>query len=144
MIRVAIHTTSRFPCTRSILRECVKQAFAKHDISSGEVSISLVGTRKMTELNEELMKHEGVTDVLSFPQFDPEQPDKHFPGLPSSQTAGSVKDAQNPTPLHHFGDIVVCYPVARTQAGKKGKMVDDQLCFLVDHGIQHLLGFHHD
>ena len=30
------------------------------------------------------------------------------------------------------------------EARKLGKMVDAQICFLVEHGLLHLLGFHHD
>jgi probable rRNA maturation factor len=72
--------------------------------------------------------------VLSFPQQDPEQPDKSFKEEP--------KDA--PALPRQLGDIVVCFPEAVKEAQKLGRMVDDQICFLVEHGLMHLLGYHHD
>ena len=159
MIQVSIRSTSQYPCSRKKLRETVRLVCDANGIEHGAVSILIVGTRRMKELNEGLMKHEGVTDVLSFPQIDHEQPEKHFPVAAASslsvQTSPQtlnrgfhgeplddavLADGQ----LRQLGDIVVCYPVARAEAAKKGKLVDDQLCFLVDHGMHHLLGFHHE
>ena len=88
----------------------------------------------MIELNEGLMKHQGVTDVLSFPQLDPEQPEKDFTEHPKNE----------PNFPRQLGDIVVCFPETVNEAKKLGRMVDDQMCFLVEHGLLHLLGFHHD
>jgi rRNA maturation RNase YbeY len=44
----------------------------------------------------------------------------------------------------HLGDIVVSFPEAVNNARKYGKMVDDQICFFIEHGMMHLLGYHHD
>lgn len=133
MITTAISVGSRYPVSRKAIRACVERVLTEHSVVEAEVSISVVGARQMTKLNEGLMKHEGVTDVLSFPQHDPEQPDKEF----------SVKIEQ-PNSTLMLGDVVVCFPEAVDQARKRGKMVDDQICFLVEHGLMHLLGFHHD
>ena len=86
----------------------------------------------MRELHTQYMQDPTITDVLSFPQYDPTQLDKNFPLL-------VVND-----PITVLGDIVVCFPEAVREARKLGKMVDDQICFLVEHGMLHLLGFHHD
>ncbi len=134
MVTVDISVGSRYPVNRKAIRERVQQVLSKHGVQEAELSVSVVGSRRMTFLNEKLMKHEGVTDVLSFPQADPEQPDKDFATSPSDFPA-------LPT---HFGDIVVCFPEAVNEARKKGRMVDDQICNLVEHGLMHLLGFHHD
>lgn len=83
----------------------------------------------MKELNESKLHHEGTTDVLSFPQHERHQLDD-FP-LP----------AEIPP---HLGDIVICYPVAVKAAQRYGKMVDEQIGFFLEHGLMHLLGYHHD
>jgi probable rRNA maturation factor len=134
MIQIDLSVGSRYPVGRKAIRSCVLRVLSEQGVTEAEVSISIVGSRKMILLNEGLMKHKGVTDVLSFPQHDPEQPEKDF--------SEPVKDAPQ-LPIH-LGDIVVCFPEAVKQAAKKGKMVDDQICFLVEHGLMHLLGHHHD
>jgi len=134
MVTVDISVGSRYPVNRKAIRDRVQHVLNQHGVQNAELSVSVVGTRRMIFLNENLMKHEGVTDVLSFPQSDPEQPDKDFAEKP--------KDA--PALPTHFGDIVVCFPEAVSEARKKGRMVDDQICNLVEHGLMHLLGHHHD
>lgn len=137
MIRVFIAVGSRYPVNRTMIRETVRRVLAEKGMEDAEVSVSVVGARKMIELNEGLMKHQGVTDVLSFPQMDPEQPDKDFP-IPLSPTSSATP----PIP-RQLGDIVVCFPEAVSAARKLGRMVNDHICFLVEHGLMHLLGFHH-
>lgn len=129
MFKVNFAVGTRFIVNRKKIRKQVESSFAMHRITKGEVNVSIVGNRRMKELNENLMKHEGTTDVLSFSQRDPGEGDL-FP--------------QAPDQLPHFGDIVICYPVAVQEAAKKGKLVDDMINFYVDHSIQHLLGFHHE
>ena len=43
-----------------------------------------------------------------------------------------------------LGDVVVCYPQAKRQAVSFKKLLDDEIEFLVLHGVLHLLGIHHD
>ncbi len=134
MITISISVGSRYPVNRKVIRSCIIEALTKRGVVDAEVSVSVVGSRRMTWLNEHLMKHTGVTDVLSFPQKDPEQADKEFPAVPKD---GPVLPTQ-------LGDIVVCFPEAVREARKLGRMVDDQINFLVEHGLMHLLGFHHE
>jgi probable rRNA maturation factor len=129
MIAVDLVVGSRYPLNRRRLRERVITVLTEHRITHGQVAISVVGTRKIKELNEGLLKHEGITDVLSFPQQN------------------SLHEARFPDPEGippHLGDIVICFPVAVQQAKRYGKRVDDQLCFYAEHGLLHLLGYHHD
>ena len=133
MISVALSVGSRYPVNRKFLRARIVAFLQKQGVEQAYVSVSIVGARRMIELNEGLMKHEGCTDVLSFPQHDPEQPDKDFPFR-----------LENLEELNVLGDIVVCFPEAVDEARKFGKMVDEQIAFLVEHGLLHLLGIHHD
>jgi len=122
---------SRFPVNRKKLRQTVERILAENKIEHAQVDVSIVGKRKMTQLNESKLKHEGETDVLSFPQHERNQLDEiSFPvpeGLPP-----------------HLGDVVISFPEAVRSAKRFGKMVDDQLCFYLEHGLMHLLGYHHD
>ncbi len=129
MIQVNLFVQSRYLVNRKKIRETVERVLTENQLSSAQVDVSIVGERKMKELNESKLKHEGTTDVLSFPQHERHQLDD-FPlpeGLPP-----------------HLGDIVVSFPEAVNNARKYGKLVDDQICFFIEHGLMHLLGYHHD
>lgn len=129
MILIQLSVGSRYPVNRQVLREKAASVLAAHNIDSAQLDISIVGTRKITQLNEKLLHHDGSTDVLSFPQHEKAQLDDF------------------PLPEHvppHLGDIVISFPAAVESAKRYGRRVDDQLCFYLEHGLLHLLGYHHD
>jgi probable rRNA maturation factor len=129
MIQTNLFVGSRFPIDRKKLRNCVVRVLAEHHVDHAQVDVSVVGARKIKELNESELKHEGRTDVLSFPQHEKNQ----------------LEDVPLPDSIPpHLGDVVICFPEAVRNAKKYGKRVDDQLCFYLEHGLLHLLGYHHE
>lgn len=129
MIITTLTVGSRYPVNRKKIRAYVAQILQEQGITDAQVDISIVGTRKIKELNESALKHEGTTDVLSFPQHERHQLND-FP-LPEGMPP-------------HLGDIVVSFPEAVKTAKRYGKLVDDQICFYIQHSIFHLLGYHHE
>ena len=130
MININIQADAKFPFDRAILREHLTKVLAKYRLTDKvEVDVQVVGKRKMCELHVVYMKLEGPTDVLSFPLNDP-QDDRPFMSSPDG--------------VLRLGDIVVCYPVAVEEALEKQCKVDDQIKFLAEHGLMHLLGYHHE
>ncbi len=129
MIIANVTVGSRYLVDRKRLRQTVVRVLKEHDIDHAQVDVSIVGKRKIKELNESQLKHEGTTDVLSFPQHERHQL-SDFP-LPEGVPP-------------HLGDVVISFPEAIASAKRFGKMVDDQLCFYLEHGLMHLLGYHHD
>lgn len=129
MITTNLFIGSRYPVNRKMLRQTVTRVLTEQGIESAQVDVSVVGQRKITELNEARLQHEGATDVLSFPQHERNQ--LHDFPLPEG------------TPPH-LGDIVISFPEAVKNAQRFGKMVDEQICFYLEHGLMHLLGYHHD
>jgi probable rRNA maturation factor len=129
MIHIELVVGSRYPVDRKKIRDRAIQVLSEHRITHGQIAISIVGARKITALNEGLLHHQGVTDVLSFPQQNT-----------TSETSFPLPEGMPP----HLGDIVICFPMAVAQAKRYGKRVDEQLCFYTEHGLLHLLGYHHD
>jgi probable rRNA maturation factor len=129
MIKLNFYIGSRYPVNRKKLRATAEKVLSEYKIDNAQLDLSVVGTRKIKSLNEERLNHSGVTDVLSFPHHEKNKIDD-FPIVQSD--------------LPHLGDIVICYPKAINDARRYGKKVDDQLCFYLEHGLMHLLGYHHN
>jgi probable rRNA maturation factor len=94
------------------------------------VSFAVVTDEAMRQLNRTHHDIDRSTDVLSFPYLD-------------DQSQNSEHDfflEENPI----LGDIALAYPTVVKQAEEKGKTIAEEILFLIDHGMDHLLGKHHD
>lgn len=145
MNSVFLSVGSRYPVDRKKIRHFVISFLLSQGLDNVSVNISIVGERKITELNETYLHHEGVTDVLSFPQYDKGSEVDYESTLdPRPQQSDVGEFVTPPTEQKLLGDIAVCFPEVVRQAMKRGKMVDDHICSLVEHGLHHLLGHHHE
>jgi len=122
MISVLISSESRYRVDREKIRQAVSSLLKGAGLVDVEVSISIVGARKIRTLNQKFRQIDTPTDVLSFPQ----------------------EEGRGPDGVLRLGDIIVCYPICREEARRDNKMVWEQMDFLVEHGLRHLLGEHHD
>lgn len=128
MISINFNVGSRYQVNRKLLRERAAKFLEANQVDNAIVDVHIVGARKIKELNEKKVGHEGITDVLSFPQYEPQEEGFALPrGVPK-----------------HLGDIAINFTMAVEQARKKGKLVDEQLWFYLEHGLLHLLGYHHN
>lgn len=133
MVKVDVLADSKFPVNRKAIRERVVAVLLKFKVNGDVgVSVMVVGDRKMRALNKKYRKLDKTTDVLSFPTFDPSQ---------NLDDSGFVQAAELGL---HLGDIVVSYPQAVTAASQKNRLIDEIVGDLVEHGLMHLLGYHHD
>ncbi|MCW2866277.1 MAG: ybeY [Marmoricola sp.] len=94
--------------------------------AQAELSVSIVDTATIAELNAKWMDKEGPTDVLAFPM------DELRPGLVNEEPEEGV-----------LGDLVLCPEVAAAQAVTAGHSTTAELDLLTTHGILHLLGYDH-
>jgi len=139
MLTANFKTESRFPVDRKKIREIINQTLDKQGLKNDcEISISIVGDRKMRGLNKKYLNLDETTDVLSFPL---ESEDKIIKRGTPDAPSGFVSP---PDGLLHLGDIVVSYPQALAQAAEKNIFVDQEINILIEHGVLHLLGIHHD
>jgi len=130
MITVLFSTESHYRVDRKKIKAALTQALQDKVFRDCEVSVSIVGDRRMKMLNKSYRNLDKTTDVLSFPQDDPSQPEK-TPFVPA------------PDNVLRIGDIVVSYPQAVSEARQWNKLVDDVIVLLVLHGLNHLMGIHH-
>ena len=123
-VSVPIYIESRYKVNRKRIKQAVVETLAKNNVVvPAEVSVAIIGDRKMRSLNKKYRDIDKTTNVLSF-----------------SQSEG---DSVPKTDKLYLGDVVISYPVVIDEASKYNKMVDDWTCELVEHGVLHLLGQHH-
>ena len=91
-----------------------------------ELSILLVDEDTMAAYHRRFMDLEGPTDVMSFPMDELRVPD----------------DEEEP-PQGLLGDIVICPSFTDAQAGGNGRTNQEEMEYLLVHGLLHLLGHDH-
>ncbi|MBM4126629.1 MAG: rRNA maturation RNase YbeY [Nitrospira sp.] len=113
--------------------------------SQSELSLELVGDRRMRRLNRMYRKKDRTTDVLAFPMRD----------IHAGVRQGArgkrprVKRKMLPSRAAHLvpdmlGDVVISVPTARRQAHASGRSLGDELAALLVHGVLHLCGYDHE
>lgn len=130
MSNILISSESRYPVKRKKIREAVNQFLAGQKITSEvEVSVAVVGDRKMKVLNKKYRDKDGTTPVLTFSLSDP-----------GSEHGYETGKWITPDRVMRLGDIVISYPQTVLAAAAEDKMVDEVLAEFVEHGLSNLLG----
>jgi len=139
MINIIVNSDSRYPINKLGIQAAVIDVLKQNNVSSGnlEIGISIVGDRKMHEINKQYRGQDSTTNILSFALEDPMSQNQlqHVPKV------GFVKA---PDKVLRLGDILISYPQVINDASLEGVSVEEELRFLVEHGTKHLLGIHHD
>ena len=94
----------------------------KYENRTGDLSIQIDTPDRIRELNRQFRNIDRVTDVLTFPAWEGEDP-----------LSGDG----------YLGDIMICYERASEQAIEYGHSLRRELAFLAVHGVLHLLGYDH-
>lgn len=125
-VKVLIYVESRYKINRKRVKAAVLSILEENRVDNLiEVSIAIVGDRKMGGLNKKYRNREGTTNILSFPLHEGES-------------------SRLPSDSMRLGDIVISYPQVIREAAQQELMVDDHIEDLVRHGMMHLLGLHHE
>ena len=125
-INVLIYVESRYKVNRKRIKTALSQVCEENKIQSKiEVSVAIVGDRKMKLLNKKYRDKEGTTNILSFPLAEGES-------------------SKLPNDVTRLGDIVISYPMVIKEASRDEVLVDEKVEELVRHGMLHLLGLHHE
>jgi len=96
--------------------ECVLNVLER---PASEVSVRLVTTAEIAELNETYRSKSSATNVLSFPaELSLDQVDI-------------------------LGDVIICTPIVASEAREFGKSYPERFRHMLVHGVLHLLGYDH-
>lgn len=125
LFSVPIFIESRYKVNRKRIKKTVSDTLTANGITGPcEVSVAIIGDRKMRSLNKKYRNLDKTTNVLSFSQLE-------------------GKTNVMPTDKMYLGDVVVSYPKVIEEAAKEKMLVDDKVSELVEHSVLHLLGQHH-
>lgn len=115
----------------------VEQVMSEYEIDFS-VEVSFISKDSIRTLNRE---HRGIdrsTDILSFPAFEWKEgrlAEDIFPWLPSDPEG---------TDSVSLGDLLLCLEIVDKQAEDFANTLEEELFFLVVHGVLHLLGYDHE
>src|SRR5260221_8161919 len=124
--KVLIYVESRYKVNRKRIKSAIQFVLEDQNIQTQlEVSIAIVGDRKMRALNKEYRNLDKTTNILSFPLGEGEQ-------------------TKLPTDITRLGDIIISYPMVIKESAEQEMLVDDRVEELIQHGMLHLLGLHHE
>ncbi len=97
-----------------------------------ELTVLVTDDETIRSLNSRFREIDAPTDVLSFPD-----------GEHRSQGARSKDEFVSAPEDRHLGDIAISYPRAVRQAAERGWSIQEEIRFLLVHGLLHILGYNH-
>ena len=105
------------------LRQVARKILSVSGCPDAELSILIVGDRRIRQINRDYLQRDKATNVISFAQQEGEKVGGE--GL-------------------LLGDVVISAATAARDAAEAGLPLASELYFLLLHGILHLLGYDHE
>lgn len=125
-IKVLLFVESRYKVNRGRIKSTVSSIVKEHGVTTpAEVSVAIIGDRKMKSINKKYRGKDNTTNVLSFPLSEGES-------------------TVLPTDILRLGDVIISYPQVIKEAAEEEVLVDEKIDELVGHGVLHLMGIHHE
>ncbi len=114
-------TVKKIGISQKKVSDCVDFVLKKIKKNKKDVSVHIVGEKKIKSLNLFFRGIDGPTDVLSF----------------------STLDGEDFFPSDDLGDIFICLPYIIRQAKDNNVTVEEEFFRILIHGILHLSGYDH-
>lgn len=125
-ITIPIFVESRYRVNRKRIKKAISKVLTDREIKGlVEVSVAIVGDRKMRALSKKYKGEDKTRNILSF-------------------SLSEGESSYLPSEVLRLGDIVISYPQVIREASEEEVLVDDKVDELVEHGMLHLLGVNHE
>jgi len=105
------------------IRKAARKILSALGCETHELSIVLVDDEEITRLNRQYFHRNRPTNVISFPMGGGDPAGPHPPIL---------------------GDVVISAQTAKREAAAVGGEAEEEILFLMIHGILHLVGYDHE
>jgi len=118
-----LNRQDRVPVDRRKIGAAARRILKTLGYDGYELTVVLVDDREITRLNRQYFRRNRPTNVISFPMMD-----------------------ETPASLHSriLGDVVISADTARRGAEEVSKKAEEEILFLLIHGILHLTGYDHE
>lgn len=100
------------------IKKITEQFLADQNLNKFEVSLAFISDQEMEKINQTYRGATGPTDVLSFSSTEEEKEKENF-----------------------LGEILLDWEQIKRQARELGKPKEEELIFILIHGLLHLLGY---
>lgn len=123
MVRVSVRQHVRpAPLRAEALRTLVRRALRVLKVPAADLRILAVNDEEMERHNREFLGRPGTTNVISFPEEDPE----------------------GRRPVLLAGDILLSVPECLSQTRDWPCSKEERVFYFIVHGVMHLLGYDHE
>jgi probable rRNA maturation factor len=109
---VEVNNKTKSKIDTKLIKKIVDKFLEHYELKDKEVSLAFVGDSEIRKINKRYRQKDNVTDVLSF------------------NGEGNF-----------LGEIIIDYAQIKRQAKELGKKVDEELVFILVHGLLHLIGY---
>jgi probable rRNA maturation factor len=118
-----LNRQDRVPVERRKIGAAARRILKTLGYEGYELTVVLVDDREITRLNRQYFRRNRPTNVISFPLMD-----------------------DSPVSLRSriLGDVVISAETAQRDTGEAGEKTQDEILFLMIHGILHLAGYDHE
>ncbi|NJC87764.1 MAG: rRNA maturation RNase YbeY, partial [Desulfuromonas sp.] len=124
MVRIAIENRQkRVKLQKLLLRKVARRILSASGCPDARLSILVTDDAGIRELNRDWLGKDRPTNVISF-------------AMQEGEGVGVQADL--------LGDVVISIETAARDAAETGAQVEQELYFLLLHGILHLLGYDHE
>jgi probable rRNA maturation factor len=118
-----LNRQNRVPVDRRKIGAAARRILKTLGYGGYELTVVLVDDREITRLNRQYFRRNRPTNVISFPMLE--------------ETPLSFR-------ARVLGDVVISSETAEREAAEVGKKTEDEILFLLIHGILHLVGYDHE
>jgi len=120
---IEVNNTTRSTIDEVLLKKTAEMVLGGEKVKNSELSVAIVGPKKMQELNKKYRRKDKAANVLSFPNGKESIP---------NEVEG------------YLGEVVLCPQEVRKDAKKYGILFKEALAWMLIHGILHLLDYNHE
>lgn len=127
---MVLNLQSQIPVRVGAVRSFVRRLRLALRLGKRDFNVCFVGDREIRKLNQAYRREPRPTDVLS------------FPWRPQAER-GAGKHAGKREFADFLGDVVISVETARRNARAEGHSLQNEIRWLILHGVLHLLGYDH-
>lgn len=146
MIRYELLNDTQHTIDKQAIESGLQAAEKKvESLGDRHIVIEIVTPKESRKLNKTLRRKDEPTDIISISSLETRIGEQIITEAKDGSLHFNLKQDKY---LDHdwpvLGQLVVCYEVLKKNAERAGQPLERELEWVIEHGVLHILGFHHD